>query len=139
LTDPSTLDATGDLVAVPAGELRISGGAAHLTITESSRPGQLYHAHFRGFDSALTDTTIDLPTPLGGIEIRIEGPLRNVRVRRPSGVPVGVSIGGGANRIHIDGQELGAIGPGFRAPAPISANHYTLVIAKAADALTVTQ
>ncbi|WGW12523.1 hypothetical protein LWF01_01795 [Saxibacter everestensis] len=202
MTNPSTLDATGDLAAATAGELRISGGAANLTIADNIKPGQLYHAHFRGliptvgdengtvtvrykrrlhplasdqgegsielsahvpwnvhvydaaagitatltaltltslsFDSALADTALDLPTPLGAVEIRIDGPVRNLRLRRPSGVPVGVHIVGGASHIHIDGQELGAIGPGYRSTAPTSPNHYTLVIAKAADRLTVT-
>lgn len=202
MTDPNTLDTTGDLAAATAGELRISGGAANLTIAGPSKPNQLYHAHFQNliptvtdengtvtvrykrrlhplasdqgegtielsaevpwnvkvqdaaaditaaltaltltslsFDSAVADTTLDLPAPRGTVEVHIDGPVRNLRLRRPAGVPVGVRIGGGANHIHIDGEELGTIGRGYRTTEPTSPDHYTLVIAKAADGLTVT-
>lgn len=202
MTDPSTLDTTGDLADATTGELRISGGAANLTIAGTGKPDQLYHAHFQrliptvtdengtvtvrykrrlhplasdqgertielsahvpwnvhvhdaaaditatltaltltslSFDSGVADTALDLPAPLGAVAIRIDGPVHNLRLRRPAGVPVGVRIGGGANHIHIDGEELGAIGRGYHNPAPTSPDHYTLVVAKAVDGLTVT-
>ena len=40
--------------------------------------------------------------------------------------------------MHIDGEEFGAIGRGYRNTDPTGPDHYTLVIAKAADGLTVT-
>lgn len=90
------------------------------------------------FDSAVADITLDLPRPVGAVTIRIDGSVRNLRLRRPVGIPVGVRIGGGAHHIHIDGEELGAIGRGYRNTAPTSPDHYALVIAKAAEGLTVT-
>jgi len=202
MTNPHTLDTTGELGAVTTGELRIFGGAAHLTIIGTSMPGRLYHAHFQGliptitdeggtvtvrykrrlhpftrdqgegsieisadvpwnlrvhnaaaditaalsalnlsslsFDSGVADTALDLPAPQGAVAIHIDGPVRNLRLRRPAGIPVGVRIGGGANHVHIDGEELGAIGRGYHNTAPTAPDHYTLIIAKAADGLTVT-
>lgn len=202
MNDSKTLDASGDLGAAIAGELRIAGGAAHLAITGASLPGQLYRAHFLGliptvvddngmvtiryrrrphpfaadrgegtvelssqvpwaihvhdaaahltanltgltlteltFDAAVADVTLDLPYPAGEVSIRIEGPVRNLRLRRPSTVPIGIRIHGAANHLRIDGEELGAVAGGYSNGAPPAPDRYTLDIAKTIDGLTVT-
>jgi hypothetical protein len=202
MTHQYELDSAGDLAATIAGDLRISGGAANVNITDASLSGQLYRARFRGliptvadengtvavryrgrlhpfvadrgdgiielstrvpwnvhvhdaaagmtlnlsaltltgfaFDGPVADISFDLPQPVGEVTIRISGPARNLRLRRPSGVPVGIRIGGGATHVHIDGEELGAVGRGYHNGVPSDPDRYTLVIAKAADGLVVT-
>ncbi len=130
-------------VAMPDGELlsKLAGRAVHVALLPDVdwiklsqhglppvRAGRffVYGAHDAG------------EVPHGVVPIRIDGPVRNLRLRRPTGVPVGVRIGGGANHIHIDGEELGAIGRGYHNTAPTNPDHYTLVIAKAVDRLTIT-
>jgi hypothetical protein len=113
-------------------DLRVSDAASNLTATLTG----LTLASLT-FEDAVSDITLDLPDPVGEVAIRIDGPVRNLQVRRPARVPVGVQIDGGARNIRIDGEEIGATGHGYRTtPAPGS-DHYVLVIIGAVDGLTV--
>jgi hypothetical protein len=201
MTAMKQLETAGELFAATAGSLRLSGGAAGLTIAGADLPGRLYQAHFRGliptvtdsdgtvdvryrrrlhpfaidsgegtmqlssrvpwdvhvhdaaahlsaaitgltltgltFHSAVADIILDLPRPVGEVAIRIDGPVRNLRLRRPAGIPVGVRIGGGASRIQIDGQELGATGGGYHNSHPMAPDHYILLITGPVDGLKI--
>jgi hypothetical protein len=53
---------------------------------------------------------LDLPVPTRRVPIRFGGGVSNLSVLRPKGVPVRLSIGGGAARIAFDDQRFGAVG-----------------------------
>jgi hypothetical protein len=53
---------------------------------------------------------LTLPDPSGAVPIRIDGGASNVTVRRPEGVAARLHVGGGASKLALDGQRLGAIG-----------------------------
>lgn len=114
-------------------DLHVSGPAAHLTAT-------LTGLTLTGltFDDAIADIALDLPSPTGDVVIRVDGHVRDLRLRRPAGVPVGVRVDGGARGIHIDGEDIGATGRGYRTVPPTGPDRYTLAIGEAADRLTVT-
>lgn len=91
------------------------------------------------FDGSVADITLDLPRPTGCVAIRIDGASRNMHVARPADVPMGVRIDGGATRLHIDGEDLSAVGRGYRTADPTQADHYVLSFAGGVDGLTVTR
>jgi hypothetical protein len=90
------------------------------------------------FEGSVADITLQLPRPNGVVAISIDGASRNLSVSRPAGVPVAVRIDGGATRLHIDGDELSAVGRGYRTAAPSAADHYVLSFAGGVDGLIVT-
>jgi len=90
------------------------------------------------FEGSVADITLDLPCPTGVVIIRIDGAARNMRVARPADVPVAVRIDSGATRVHIDGEELAAVGRGYRTADPTRPDHYVLSFAGGVDGLTVT-
>lgn len=90
------------------------------------------------FEGSVADITLELPRPTGGVAIRIDGAARSMRVTRPADVPVGVRIDGGATRLYIDGEELSAVGRGYRTADPTQADHYVLNFTGGVDGLTVT-
>lgn len=200
MTSTRELDTSADFGAETKGTLHMVGGAANLTIAETTGP-QLYRARFRGlipviadqdgtvtvrypkrphpltrdrgagtlelsnripwdlhvndaaanltatltgltltsitFDAAITDITLDLPHPAGQVSIRIDGPVRNLQLRRPAGTAVSIRIDGAARNIRVDGKEIGTIGRGYRHTPPTGPDHYTLTITGAVDGLTV--
>jgi hypothetical protein len=113
-------------------DVHVHDAAAHLTaaVTGLTLTRLTFH-------SAVADIILDLPRPVGEVTIRIDGPVRNLRLRRPAGIPVGVRIGGGASRMQIDGQELGATGGGYHNSAPVDPDHYILLISGPVDGLNL--
>lgn len=53
---------------------------------------------------------LEVGPPAGEVGVRITGGSKSVRFERPAGVPVQVRVRGGAGRIELDGQPLGARG-----------------------------
>jgi hypothetical protein len=61
---------------------------------------------------------LTLPDPSGAVPIRIDGGASNITVLRPEGVAARVDVGGGASKLALDGQRLGAIGGETRLESP---------------------
>ena len=81
-----------------------------------------------------------LPDPSGAVPIRIDGGASNVTVRRPEGVAARLHVGGGASKLALDGQRLGAIGGETRLESPGYANatdRYEIIITGGANNVAV--
>jgi hypothetical protein len=81
-----------------------------------------------------------LPDPSGAVPIRIDGGASNVSVRRPEGVAARLHVGGGASKLALDGQRLGAIGGETRLESPGYANatdRYEIIITGGANNVAV--
>jgi hypothetical protein len=61
-----------------------------------------------------SDLALELPEPNCELALRVAGGLSEATVRRPSGVPVGVEIDGGATELRLDDDHLGAVGGAVR-------------------------
>ena len=53
---------------------------------------------------------VRLPRPEGAVRVRIGGGASDVELIRPTGVPVGVHVGGGVSKLVIDDFRLGSAG-----------------------------
>ena len=83
---------------------------------------------------------LTLPDPSGTVPIRIDGGASNVTVRRPVGVAARVDVGGGASKLALDGQRLGAIGGETRLESPDYAgdtDRYEIIITGGANNVAV--
>jgi hypothetical protein len=81
-----------------------------------------------------------LPRPTGTVPIRVSGGASHLTLRRPSGVAARVHIGGGASKLALDTQYLGAIGGPVRLETPdyASANaRYDVEIGGGASKVTI--
>jgi hypothetical protein len=81
-----------------------------------------------------------LPRPNGTVPIRVSGGVSQLTLRRRAEVPVRVRIGGGASRLGLDTQYLGAIGGPVRLETPDYpnvANRYDLEIGGGASRVTI--
>jgi hypothetical protein len=81
-----------------------------------------------------------LPDPSGAVPIRIDGGASNVSVRRPEGVAARLHVGGGASKLALDGQRLGAIGGETRLESPGHAgatDRYEIIITGGANNVAV--
>jgi len=56
--------------------------------------------------------TLDLPAPAGAVPVTLGGGTNHLAIGRPAGVSVRLEIGGGANRVDLDGQRIRAAGGG---------------------------
>jgi hypothetical protein len=59
-----------------------------------------------------------LPRPAGVVPIRVSGGVSHLMLQRPGTVPARVQIGGGASKLELDTQHLGAIGGPVRLETP---------------------
>ena len=83
---------------------------------------------------------LQLPEPSGTVRIRVSGGASHLRLRRPSGVPARVHIGGGANKLALDELGFGAVGGPVRLESPeysTAANRYEIEIGGGASKITV--
>jgi len=85
--------------------VEIRGGAARL---RAELGGAELSAITIGGGASHVD--LDLPVPTGRVPIRFGGGVSMLSVLRPTGVPVHLSIGGGAARIALDDQRFGGVG-----------------------------
>jgi DNA-binding MarR family transcriptional regulator len=85
--------------------LAVHGGAARLR-------GELRNLVLRGIDldGGASDVVLELPPPRARVPVRLAGRASQLTIRRPAGVPVRLEIHGGASRVDVDGQRLGAVG-----------------------------
>jgi len=58
----------------------------------------------------VSQVELRLPRPTGTVPIRISGGVSHLTIDRPGTVPARVQIGGGASKLELDTQYLGAIG-----------------------------
>ena len=61
-------------------------------------------------DGGAGNVELTLPEPSGTVSVRIVGGANNLSVRRPEGVAARVHVGGGASKLALDDQRLGAVG-----------------------------
>jgi DNA-binding MarR family transcriptional regulator len=80
----------------------ISGGASRVTVDAT-------HLDLRLFEvsGGADKVRMTLGTPHGEAVIRVTGGASQVRVDRPAGVPVRLSVRGGAGWVELDGQQVG--------------------------------
>ena len=83
---------------------------------------------------------LTLPGPSGTVPIRISGGASNVTVRRPEGATARLHVGGGASKLALDGQRLGAIGGEMSLESPGYAgatDRYEIIITGGANNVAV--
>lgn len=91
-------------------------------------------------DGGASRVELTLPGPSGAVPIRIDGGASNVTIRRPEGVAARVDVGGGASKLALDGQCLGAIGGESRLESPGYAgatDRYEIIITGGANNVAV--
>jgi DNA-binding MarR family transcriptional regulator len=54
--------------------------------------------------SGASKIVMNLPAPKGQVDVRVEGGMSDIMIRRPSGVPVRVELRGGTSRFSLDRQ-----------------------------------
>jgi hypothetical protein len=104
----------GDLRSVQIAAIDVRGGVSHVELR--------------------------LPRPSGVVPIRVSGGVSHLTLRRPGGVPARVHIGGGASKLELDRQYLGAIGGPVRletAGYPGATDRYDLEIGGGASKVTI--
>ena len=83
---------------------------------------------------------LQLPQPAGTVRVRVSGGASQLRLRRPTGVPARLHIGGGASKLALDDQGFGAIGGRVQLESPdysTSANRYEVEIGGGASNVTI--
>jgi hypothetical protein len=85
--------------------IEIREGVAHWD--GDLRPLQVAAIDVRG---GVSKVELHLPQPAGVVPIRVSGGVSHLTLRRPATVPARVQIGGGASKLELDAQFLGAIG-----------------------------
>jgi hypothetical protein len=87
-----------------------------------------------------TDVELDLPAPRGELAVTIAGGVSRAAIRRPAAIPVGVEIAGGASRLRLDEEAIGAVGGHVRLVTPAGAHgddRVALAIRGGASRLTI--
>jgi len=81
-----------------------------------------------------------LSRPTGSVPIRVSGGVSHITLHRPGGVAARVHIGGGASKLELDAQYLGAIGGPVRLETPdypSAADRYEVEIGGGASNITI--
>ena len=88
-----------------------------------------------------SDVEIELPAPVGVVQVRLSGGASQVKLRRPKGTEARAEVSGGASQLVFDDQQLGAVGgkialasPGFDA----AVDRYEIRFTGGASQLSVT-
>jgi hypothetical protein len=128
---------SADVVLSPSvtWSIEIRGGVAHWD-------GDLRNLAITGIEVLGGASKIDLqlPRPRGTVLVRVSGGASHLTVRRPAGVPARVHIGGGASKLELDTQYLGAVGGPVRLETPDYSNatdRYDVEIGGGASKITV--
>jgi hypothetical protein len=118
-----------------AWDVSVRGGMA--TVDADFRGLRLRGLEVRG---GISDARFTLPQPEGEVCVRISGGVSQLVLLRPESAPVEVRVWGGASRLEVDAQRLGAVGgpavlrsPGFEG----AANRYVVEVAGGASHLSV--
>jgi hypothetical protein len=94
-------------------DLRIRRGVAHVDADlRGLRVGSVDLGH------GAARVEMRLPRPSGVVPVRVSGGASHVRITRPAGTPVRLSIGRGATNLTFDEQEFGAVGGRLRLESP---------------------
>jgi hypothetical protein len=115
-------------IEVRGGVARWDGDLRNLQVAAIDVRGGVSHIELR------------LPRPAGTVPIRVSGGASHLTLRRPAGVPARVHIGGGASKLELDTQYLGAIGGPVRLETPDysgAADTYDLEIGGGASKITI--
>jgi len=93
--------------------IEIRGGVAHWD-------GDLRQLEVAAIDvrGGVSKVELRLPKPAGVVPIRVSGGVSHLTLQRPGTVPARVQIGGGASKLELDTQYLGAIGGPVRLETP---------------------
>jgi len=110
----------------------------------SSLVADLRKLDLLGFEvvGGMRQAEVWLPQPRGMVAIRISGGVSRLRLHRPASVAARIQIGGGASKLGLDRQYLGAIGGPIRLETPDYATavaRYELDIRGGASRVTVDQ
>jgi len=97
--------------------IEIRGGVSHWD--SDLRSLELTGIEVRG---GVSKVDLRLPRPTGSSIIRVSGGASHLTLRRPAGVPARLQIGGGASKLELDAQYLGAVGGPVRLETPEYAN-----------------
>jgi hypothetical protein len=116
--------------------IEIHGGVAHWD--GDLRQLQVAEIEVRG---GVSKVELRLPTPAGVVPIHVSGGVSHLTLQRPGTVPARLRIGGGASKLELDTQYLGAIGGPVRLETPDYGNgdggKYDLEIGGGASKVTV--
>jgi hypothetical protein len=93
--------------------IEIGGGVSHWD--SDLRNLELTGIEVRG---GVSKVDLRLPRPTGSSIIRVSGGASQLTLRRPAGVPARLQIGGGARKLELDTQYLGAVGGPVRLETP---------------------
>jgi hypothetical protein len=91
-------------------------------------------------DGGVSRVELTLPDPSGTVPVRVFGGASNLTIIRPAGVAARVDVGGGASKLALDGQRLGAIGGETRLESPGYAgakDRYEIIITGGANNVAV--
>lgn len=103
--------------------IAIQGGASR--VTADLRALQLRKLEVNG---GASDVLLDLPRPVGVVQLRFAAGINGVTLRRPQGVPVRVVLSEGGSQLALDGQYLHATpGPIQLGASPQTAPDYYVV------------
>ena len=93
--------------------IEIRGGVAHWD-------GDLRQLQVAAIDvrGGVSKVELRLPEPAGVVPIRVSGGVSHLTLQRPGTVPARIRIGGGASKLELDTQFLGAIGGPVRLETP---------------------
>src|SRR5918992_1693404 len=128
---PATITLSGSLPWVIGATGQVSGITADLGGLE------LREIDVRGGASRIL---ILLPRPAGHVPIRFAGGVADVTIRRPSGTPARVRIGGGASTLKLDDQFFNAVGGTLNWKSPDhqrDSDGYDIEVRRGATSLTV--
>lgn len=116
-------------------EIRVRGGVSRLD-------ADLSRLRLSSFEIAGGTSRVELtlPKPAGTVHVRVGGVASNVTIRRPEGVAARVRVGGGASRLSLDEQRIGAIGGETRLESPdyaATVDRYEIEVQGGANNFTV--
>jgi hypothetical protein len=94
-------------------EVRVRGGVSCLDADLSRLP--LTHLEIAG---GMSEARVVLPQPTRTVRIVVRGGISELTLSRPAGVPLAVSIHGGASGLAVDALALGAVGGPFHWETP---------------------
>jgi hypothetical protein len=97
-----------------------------------------------GFEvvGGISQAELWLPPPHGTVLIHVSGGVSHLRIHRPASVPARIQIRGGASKLGLDRQYLGAIGGPIELETPdyaTAVDRYELDIRGGASRVTVDQ
>ena len=93
--------------------IEVRGGVSHWD--SDLRTLELTAIEVRG---GVNKVELRLPRPRGSSIVRVSGGASHLTLRRPAGVPARLQIGGGASKLELDTQYLGAVGGPVRLETP---------------------